>query len=325
PGRVRAVHLPSNSGGCGRPRNAGVEASAGRYVMFLDSDDLLDRHACLNLVGAAEDTGADIVSGRCDRIFVDLPAGSRERVRPWYPWLYRSSAVHGSLHENPRLLYDTLSTTKAYRRAFLEEHDLRFVEDLHYEDLLFTAEAYLEGRTALIPHRVYNWLVKERTAAPSISNRRAELANFADRLEIHRRTDRLFELRGAHALGRAQDGQLVNHDLVPYLRRVGLRLPRLPLRCLGSAAAIPASGSGSSTSPPPTWRSWTPGRSRRPPRCPRSPRTWCARGTTPGRSPRPSTSPGGGPNCARRSWSGTGASTGAPAAPAASSAAASWT
>lgn len=237
PGRVRAVHLPSNSGGCGRPRNAGVEASAGRYVMFLDSDDLLDRHACLNLVGAAEDTGADIVSGRCDRIFVDLPAGSRERVRPWYPWLYRSSAVHGSLHENPRLLYDTLSTNKAYRRAFLEEHDLRFVEDLHYEDLLFTAEAYLEGRTALIPHRVYNWLVKERTAAPSISNRRAELANFADRLEIHRRTDRLFELRGAHELGLAKDVKFVNHDLVLYLRDMRGRDPRVRERFLDLAAA----------------------------------------------------------------------------------------
>ncbi|NED56594.1 glycosyltransferase family 2 protein, partial [Micromonospora aurantiaca] len=70
PGRVRAVHLPSNSGGCGRPRNTGIDASSGRYLMFLDSDDLLDRHACLNLVAAAEDTGADLVSGLCDRVFL---------------------------------------------------------------------------------------------------------------------------------------------------------------------------------------------------------------------------------------------------------------
>src|SRR5690348_13777925 len=63
PGRVGAVHLPVNSGGCGRPRNVGVERSDGRYVMFLDSDDLLDRHACLNLLSAAQETGADLVSG----------------------------------------------------------------------------------------------------------------------------------------------------------------------------------------------------------------------------------------------------------------------
>src|SRR5262245_59409442 len=32
-GRVRAVRLPVNSGGCGRPRNVGVERARGRYVM----------------------------------------------------------------------------------------------------------------------------------------------------------------------------------------------------------------------------------------------------------------------------------------------------
>ncbi|NED50857.1 CDP-glycerol:glycerophosphate glycerophosphotransferase, partial [Micromonospora aurantiaca] len=102
-----------------------------------------------------------------------------------------------------------------------EEHGLRFVERLHYEDLLFTAEAYLAaGRTAVIPHRVYHWLVRQRTAAPSISNRRAELANFADRLEIHRRIDMLFTLRGAHELRRAKDVKFVNHDLVLYLREL---------------------------------------------------------------------------------------------------------
>ncbi|MGP4029165.1 bifunctional glycosyltransferase/CDP-glycerol:glycerophosphate glycerophosphotransferase [Actinomadura sp. 3N407] len=241
PGRVRAVHLPSNSGGCGRPRNAGIEASTGRYVMFLDSDDLLDRHACLNLLGAAEDTGADIVSGRCDRVFLDRPEDAQARVRPWYPWLYERRAVYGSLSENPDLLYDTLSTNKAYRRGFLEDQGLRFVEELYYEDLLFTAEAYLAaGRTALIPHRVYNWLVREPATAPSISNRRAELANFADRLEIHRRIDELFALRGAHDLRRAKDVKFINHDLLLYMRELRGRDRDYQARFLDLAAGYVA-------------------------------------------------------------------------------------
>ncbi|MFD0687374.1 bifunctional glycosyltransferase/CDP-glycerol:glycerophosphate glycerophosphotransferase [Actinomadura fibrosa] len=237
PGRVRAVHLPSNSGGCGRPRNAGVERSDGRYVMFLDSDDVLDRHACLNLVSAAGETGADLVSGLCERIFLDRPEGARDRIKPWYPWLYRRSAVYGSLRERPDLLYDTLSTNKAYRREFLEENGLRFTERLHYEDLLFSAEAYLaSGRTALIPHRVYHWLVRERAVAPSISNRRAELANFADRLEIHRRIDMLFALRGAYELQRVKDAKFVNHDLLLYLRELRDRDPAYRARFLDLAA-----------------------------------------------------------------------------------------
>src|SRR5205823_1311155 len=44
--RIRVVHLPENSGGCSRPRNAGIDAARGRWVMFLDSDDVLPPDAC---------------------------------------------------------------------------------------------------------------------------------------------------------------------------------------------------------------------------------------------------------------------------------------
>ncbi|WP_329520269.1 bifunctional glycosyltransferase/CDP-glycerol:glycerophosphate glycerophosphotransferase [Spirillospora sp. NBC_01491] len=234
PGRIRAVHLPANSGGCGRPRNVGIEHASGRFLMFLDSDDTLDRHACLNLVAAAEDTGADLVSGLCARIHLDR---ATKRVRPWYPWLYERRAVYGSLPENPDLLYDTLSTNKAYRRGFLEDQGLRFVERLNYEDLLFTAEAYLAaGRTALIPHRVYNWLVERRAGEQSITNRRAELTNFADRLAIHRRIDALFRRNGAADLKLAKDAKFVNHDLLLYLRELRNRDPGHQSRVLDLAA-----------------------------------------------------------------------------------------
>ena len=53
PERVRVVHRTENSGGCGQPRNDGIAEAHGTYLMFLDSDDTLDRHACRNLVATA--------------------------------------------------------------------------------------------------------------------------------------------------------------------------------------------------------------------------------------------------------------------------------
>jgi CDP-glycerol glycerophosphotransferase len=219
PDRIRAFTLPENSGGCGRPRNLGIEHARGRYVMFLDSDDTLDRHACRNMVTAAEESGADLVSGRCVRVLPD-------REQNWYPWLYRERQVYADVMDNPDLLYDTLSTNKCYRRDFLEREGLRFVDRLHYEDLLFSAQAYIGARKiAIIPHRVYNWFVIKRGETLSISNRRAELRNFADRLEIHRRIDTALREHGAAELALLKNVKFLNHDLLLYLRELRSRDP----------------------------------------------------------------------------------------------------
>ena len=71
PDRVRAYRLPENSGGCGAPRNAGIRETRGEYVVFLDSDDVLERNACRIFLEAAESTCADLVSGLCVRFHVD--------------------------------------------------------------------------------------------------------------------------------------------------------------------------------------------------------------------------------------------------------------
>jgi CDP-glycerol glycerophosphotransferase len=219
PDRVRVVRLPENSGGCGRPRNVGIECARGRYVMFLDSDDTLDPHACRNLVTAAEETGAELVAGRCVRVLPD-------KEQNWYPSLYRESRTLESIRDEPDLLYDTLSTNKCYRRDFLEREGLRFVDRLHYEDLLFSAQAYISAqKIAIIPHRVYNWLVIPRGKILSITNRRAELRNFADRLEIHRRIDATFRSYGATDLVMLKNVKFINHDLLLYLRELRGRDP----------------------------------------------------------------------------------------------------
>ncbi|MFE9097345.1 CDP-glycerol glycerophosphotransferase family protein [Streptomyces sp. NPDC007264] len=217
PDRVRAIQLPENSGGCGEPRNQGVAVARGRYVMFLDSDDTLEPNACRNMLEAADRTGADLVSGLCVRVYTD---SRHDKRTPWYPWLYRSTRTVESIAELPDLfVFDTLSTNKCYRRDFLVENELTFPRGIHYEDLLFSARAYLAaGRITLIPNTVYFWNVVQKTTAKSISNRRHEINNFSDRLEIHRRIDAVLERRGLDELKLHKDIKFLKHDLVLYLR-----------------------------------------------------------------------------------------------------------
>jgi CDP-glycerol glycerophosphotransferase len=221
--RVRFVRLEENSGGCSKPRNTGIEHARGRYVMFLDSDDTLDRHAGLNMLQAAEEYDADLVSGLCIRRHINR-SGLVEDV-PWWPEMYTEKRVLDSAADDPDLLRDTLSTNKCYRLDFLREHAIRFPEGFHWEDLLFSATAYLHARKiVLIPNPVYYWEVMVRVAAKSISNQRSNIGNVRDRIGIHRKVDAVLDgfpdEQGREQIRLAKAVKFIEHDLVLYLREL---------------------------------------------------------------------------------------------------------
>ncbi|MET7798242.1 bifunctional glycosyltransferase/CDP-glycerol:glycerophosphate glycerophosphotransferase [Streptomyces decoyicus] len=222
PGRVRAFQLPENSGAGGEPRNVGIQHTQGRYVMFLDSDDVLELNACRNMLEAAEETGSDIVSGLTVRLHKDTRNQKRDE---WYAWLYSTTRTLESVTELPDLfVWDTLCTNKCYRREFLVENNLLFPKGMFYEDLVFIAEAYLAAqRITLIPNQVYFWHVHEQAAVKSVTNRRHEMSNFSHRLEIHRRIDAMLAERGLAEMKLAKDVKFLKHDLVLHLRDLPFR------------------------------------------------------------------------------------------------------
>jgi CDP-glycerol glycerophosphotransferase len=213
PERVTALHLPVNSGGCSAPRNAGLAKARAPFVMFLDSDDELDPDACRVLLEAVTTEEADFAAGLCTRVY----HRQHGRRGPWKPELYTRRRVVDGLASMPDLLHDTLSTNKLWRRSFLAEHGLSFPEGMHFEDLVFTAEAYVAARRfVLVPQQVYLWHVEDDPGRTSITNQRTELSNLRDRLEAHRRIDAV--LGHDEDLKLAKDVKLLRHDLGLYTK-----------------------------------------------------------------------------------------------------------
>ncbi|MBR1578989.1 MAG: glycosyltransferase family 2 protein [Selenomonadaceae bacterium] len=60
-GRMRLIKRDRNSGGDAIPKNTGIALSRGKYLLILDSDDMISKTALEELYRIAEDTGADVL------------------------------------------------------------------------------------------------------------------------------------------------------------------------------------------------------------------------------------------------------------------------
>lgn len=218
--RVRVVHRTENSGGCGTPRNDGVQAATAPYVMFLDSDDILPEGAAEALVTAAERHRTPVAVGVCVRR--ELPDGREVR---WQPGLYREPALLESAADLTPLVHDTLCVNKIYARSFLTEHGIRFPDGRFiYEDFLFTARVLAAApRVAVIPDTVYVWHVRRAAAQLSISLDREGVANWQSRIAAHRKAVETFTEAGRAELAAACRTKFLEHDLCLYARELRLR------------------------------------------------------------------------------------------------------
>jgi poly(ribitol-phosphate) beta-N-acetylglucosaminyltransferase len=130
--RVRVIHQ-ENSGWSGKPRNVGIAAARGEYVMFVDNDDHLGDEALERMYGYGTANGADVVVGKMAGQGRGVPVELFRRNRPL-----------ASVKNAP--LIDSLTPHKMFRRAFLEEIGLRFPEGRRrLEDHVFVTEAYLRA------------------------------------------------------------------------------------------------------------------------------------------------------------------------------------
>ncbi|MFF8829880.1 glycosyltransferase family 2 protein [Streptomyces sp. NPDC015131] len=213
--RIRVIRLERNSGGCGAPRNRALDTARAPFLMFLDSDDELPPRAVELLLAAHTETDADFTMGAVERVRTDTGD-----VSPWMGHLFTRRRTVRGVADEPRILFEPLSTNKMYRKEFLDRHALRFPEGLHYEDQLFSAQAYTLARAfTVITEPVYRWYIAPYAAAgaATISNRRHLLSNVRDRVTVARLIDGFLAGQGVPAAVREEkDHKFLSHDLRLY-------------------------------------------------------------------------------------------------------------
>ncbi|MEV5877753.1 glycosyltransferase family 2 protein [Streptomyces sp. NPDC052101] len=212
--RVRYLRLPENSGGCSAPRNRAIEIARAPYLMFLDSDDELPPRAVELLLAAHREREVDFTMGACQRLRVDT--GHRST---WMPNLFAERRTVENIESEPGLLFWPLSTNRMYTADFLNRHNLRFPEGVHYEDQLFSIQSYCLAKAfTIIPDPVYLWYIEPFAAADTatISNQRHKISNVEDRIRVHRMIDEFLAGSEHPGLREDKDFKFLKHDFRLY-------------------------------------------------------------------------------------------------------------
>lgn len=161
--------------GVSSARNAGIEAARGRFLAFLDADDLFRPRRLERLVAFAEATGADLAADDLRRHWhescrpIDRHLGAGFIAALPQPLTLAALIAH-DMPGQPDAAPRQLGYLKpVFRRAFLRRHGLRFAPGLHAgEDMLLYAECIAAGGAMRIaPFAEYRYAVR----LGSLSNR----------------------------------------------------------------------------------------------------------------------------------------------------------
>ena len=163
--RLQLVRRKTNSGGCGVPRNDGLEIAHGEYISFIDMDDMITPTAFEELYTVAKEFDADVVA--CEKYF-QIPAEANISDKSSCKFICPTAI---NFVEKPTLVKDNIETrikrlynkqflwnvwSKLIRRNFLSENGINFVDNVA-EDVTFTIFLVCAAKKYVLVPNVINF------------------------------------------------------------------------------------------------------------------------------------------------------------------------
>ncbi len=174
----RIKYFKNKNQGIGKTRNFGIEKATGAYLMFIDSDDYLEKSACEELYLKAKKDKSDLVI--CD-FYKIYENGNLEEIK-------LLDFKPTTLEKTPNLLLDVnlAPWNKLYKTSLIKENKLRFVEDLKYEDAPFVAEAFDKAtKISKINKRLNYYLIRGNSETTVRDARTFDILKIVDMIRLY--------------------------------------------------------------------------------------------------------------------------------------------
>lgn len=143
--RFRVIH--KENGGVSRARNDGIDAARGKYIMFVDADDLIEPACISEMAAVAEKHGTDLVLCGFDRFDDDQQKVTR--LTRFYLVMFRDLKDFLLLYSEPKTnMFGVSIWAKLFRTDVIRTHNLRFDPEISYEeDCIFVTDYLRKARS----------------------------------------------------------------------------------------------------------------------------------------------------------------------------------
>ncbi len=207
------------NGGLGHARNYALQFAKGKYIAYIDSDDIIPPEAYQEMYNAAERNGSDMAI--CNVVRFNKQGFFESRLHNYSLIPVLEECTH--ITRDPSLLYDPLACNKLIRIDFIKKHNIKFPEKIYYEDIPTTIPMHcLVNNVSVVKTTAYYWRARDG-ANTSISQNISNMQNVYDRITVISMNNKFFkEHNMAPELYKAKLVKDLEYDLIMYVNNCNL-------------------------------------------------------------------------------------------------------
>jgi len=147
----RIIVIHKENAGQAKARNVAIEIAKGKYIMFLDADDMYEDYTCEHMYNLAEEKKADYVSAN----YVMMDEFDKKREKPAFDTkMYGDFELKLSDFTKSFFVMNSTPWNKIYNLEFLNKNKIKFDVNPPSEDDYFTTLCYMKANKGYYTNKV---------------------------------------------------------------------------------------------------------------------------------------------------------------------------